>query len=343
MKVLFLHANNPDYLSASLFHGLRLVLGDNCIDLPRFDWMYRPFPDLLKHQIRGYGFTLFGLIPDDPVSNNDRFKVCQDHIHEFDYYIIADIWRQWDDYSRLCRLVARDRIVVIDPADKPRVFPWNNLVKEHRYFRRSLAFLFKPVKYYYKREMVGTREALAALPALFDSFAKSLLPTKISPISFSIPEEKILRTDACERSQLFASNIVDEEVSEKTAGSFYTPLGEQQYAFDSEQAYYADIQQSRFGITTKRSGWDCLRHYEIAANGAVICFKHLDKKPVGCAPHGLDRTNCIIYDDYSDLMQQINCLSNDAYLQLKTNTRIWINNYTTTAVAQRFLDSLATS
>ena len=42
--------------------------------------------------------------------------------------------------------------------------------------------------------------------------------------------------------------------------------------------------RSRFGVTAKRAGWDALRHYEIAAAGAVPCFRDLDRKPATCAP-----------------------------------------------------------
>src|SRR5205814_364888 len=104
-----------------------------------------------------------------------------------------------------------------------------------------LGFLRQQPGFYYKREMAGTRAALTALPALSTLFARYLLPKQIWPISFSIPAEKISNYTG-ERPQLFASNIVDAEVSERVAGSFYTPLGEQRYAFDSEEAYYADIQ-----------------------------------------------------------------------------------------------------
>jgi hypothetical protein len=340
MKVLFLHANTPDYLSAALFHGLRSLLGENCVDLPRFDCMYEPLADATRQKLRGHGFSLYGLLPEIPALASERFFIWESDIRNYDLYIIADIWRQWYDYERLCRLVDRERIIVIDPADKPRVFPWNNLIAEHRYFRRSLGFLKKPPRLYFKREMVGTREALSALPAIAGLFAKSLLPDQIRPISFSIPEEKIINDYSPDRSKDFASNIVDPEVSEKIAGSFYTPLGEARYAFDTETAYYADIRQSRFGITTKRSGWDCMRHYEIAANGAVICFKNLDQKPSGCAPHGLHAGNCIIYRDYTDLMNQVAQLSEGSYKELQQNSMQWIRNYSTSAVAQRFLESL---
>jgi hypothetical protein len=35
------------------------------------------------------------------------------------------------------------------------------------------------------------------------------------------------------------------------------------YRFTREEDYYNDYRRSFFGFTWKKSGWDCLRHYEI--------------------------------------------------------------------------------
>jgi hypothetical protein len=79
------------------------------------------------------------------------------------------------------------------------------------------------------------------------------------------------------------------------------------YAFQHEKEYYYDLRISKFGITTKRGGWDCLRHYEIAANNAIVCFRNLNEKHDSCAPHGLKvGYNCIDYSNYAELMQKIN-------------------------------------
>ena len=83
--------------------------------------------------------------------------------------------------------------------------------------------------------------------------------------------------------------------------------------FEREQDYYADLQQARFGITVKRAGWDCLRHYELAANGCVPCFRDLESKPPRCAPHGLDESNCVPYRDYDELMARLEGIDERAY------------------------------
>ena len=109
--------------------------------------------------------------------------------------------------------------------------------------------------------------------------------------------------------------------------------------FDTEHEYYRDIQQSKYCITTKRSGWDCLRHYEIAANRSVICFKNLHLKPVKCAPHGLiPGPNCLSYSNYDDLMDQISLIDESAYQHLQSNCFDWVLSHTTVACARRLID-----
>jgi hypothetical protein len=123
---------------------------------------------------------------------------------------------------------------------------------------------------------------------------------------------------------LFTNHIVDEKVAVRVGGQAKKTV------FDKEKDYYKDIQTSKFGITTKRAGWDCLRHYEIAANGAVLCFKDLSKKSPSCAPHDLiDDENCISYSNYDDLKNRINSLTNDKYLSLQLASLKWIKNNST--------------
>src|SRR5436305_1969398 len=94
----------------------------------------------------------------------------------------------------------------------------------------------------------------------------------------------------------------------------------------------------RFGITTERAGWDCLRHYDIAANGAVMCFRDLSKKPPLCAPHGLDATNCIEYSSADELLAKTRALSDDHYAELQAGSLAWAHNNTTVKRAEEFLE-----
>jgi hypothetical protein len=58
-----------------------------------------------------------------------------------------------------------------------------------------------------------------------------------------------------------------------------TPLDRKTYIYNNEADYYNDYNQARFGITTKKAGWDCMRHYEILGNGCVPYFLNLEKCP----------------------------------------------------------------
>jgi hypothetical protein len=46
-----------------------------------------------------------------------------------------------------------------------------------------------------------------------------------------------------------------------------------------ESDYYNMYRQSMFALTTKKGGWDCLRHYEILAAGCIPIFENLDACP----------------------------------------------------------------
>lgn len=81
------------------------------------------------------------------------------------------------------------------------------------------------------------------------------------PIQFSISETKIVK-DVPEKFHDFATVI---------PGDLST------YIFKSETDYYKDYQQSYFGVTRCKAGWDCMRHYEILANGCIPYFIDLDQ------------------------------------------------------------------
>ena len=196
-------------------------------------------------------------------------------------------------------------------------------------FWRSRSTWFEPRPHvlatYFKREVTPLTWALGmhAVKA-------------VSPISFSFPEDKII-TDAVAatsvKTQEFPSHIVDPEVAARLAG---TSTG---YRFDNEADYYADLRASRFGITTKKAGWDCLRHYEIAANGAVPCFRHLDRKPARCAPHGLDETNSVAYRNYDDLVEKISSIDDHRYARLRAGALAWARQNTTRMRAEQLLEA----
>jgi hypothetical protein len=87
----------------------------------------------------------------------------------------------------------------------------------------------------------------------------------------------------------------------------------------------------------KKGGWDCMRHYEIAANDSLICFKNLHTKFEYNAPFGLNNKNCISYKNYNDLMFKIEKISDDSYYDMLNESKIWVSKNTTIFRAKEFI------
>lgn len=339
MKILFVHVNQPDYLAESLFHGLRTLLGNDCVDVPRYDSMYAPLTEGMRSRLRGYGFTLYGLLHDIDSLKEERFLWRSEFIlPKYDLIVIADIWNlAWLVYE-LSSVVDPKKIVILDGGDMPALFPCANLKYVLKKKKLTLLLAQSIYKYklkYFKRELCG---------GFYDYGLDKYIPEKICsmfnqiqkhafPISFSIPEEKICNLDEVVKTKDFPKHIVDYEIADSVNSGF------EKYVFTSEDDYYDDLQKSRFGITTKRSGWDCLRHYEVAANGCVLCFRNLDLKPKHCAPHGLNDSNSIIYNTYDELKSKIAKLKSYEYTQMQQETYRWARKNTTVEKAKYFLSN----
>jgi len=327
-SVLFLTANTEDYLSDALFHGLRMLLGERVVDFPKKEISYRAYPRL--NEIYGHGFTLYGLLDDLPL---DRTLVLdRARAGGYDLIVFADIWRYFGAFVELLPSLGLSRVAILDGADHPAPYPyapalwrvrgWRNLPRAHTrgtYFKRELT----PRTARYRYFMLVP----ASLANRF-SFARAL-----RPIAFSIPEEKIV-DEPPPKTKQFPKHVVDSEVASRIDAT-----GE--YAFEHEDDYYDDLRASRFGITTRRAGWDCLRHYELAASGCVLCFRDLDRKPPRCAPHGLEAgRNCLNYRDADELFRKIDALTEEEYAGLQAAALDWARENTTRRRAQEFLQTL---
>lgn len=324
-RVLFVNPNYVDYLADGLFHGLRQLLGGDVVDFPKAEPMYRTHSPERRDKLRGHGFTLYGLLDDIDVDRHAVLERAQEG--DFDLVVFSDIWRTFGLFTEWAPQLNGTRIAVVDGADRVEPYPYAGL------WWRKKGWWFLPRALgratYFKREITpwtGWFRSYLTLPPP----VASRLTRNIKPIAFSIPEEKIV-AKAPEKQKDWPAHVVDEEVAARVGGAT-------SYAFDSEDSYFVDLRESRFGITTKRAGWDCLRHYEIAANGAVMCFRDLSKKPPLCAPHGLDKTNCIDYSDVDDLLSKTRALSDDRYADLQAGVLKWARDNTTIKRAEQFLE-----
>ena len=66
---------------------------------------------------------------------------------------------------------------------------------------------------------------------------------------------------------------------------------------EGESAYLAQYRESFFGVTCKKGGWDCMRHYEILSQGCMPWFVDIFECPESC-----------LVDSPKDLLRQVHSL-----------------------------------
>lgn len=330
-SVLFVNPNFDDFLGDGLFHGLRTLLGAEAVDEPRIDHLYDDHPLEWRPRLHGRGFTLAGLLDELPVERNRALARALDG--EFDLVVFSDIWRTfglWTEWAPELSRAGR-RIAVIDGSDRVEPFPYAG-----KWWRVPAWWALPRVQgraTHFKREITPWMWWFGSYLALPPGVARRLGRLgQVRPIAFSYPAERIYDGPA-EKLKEWPAHIVDPEVAERVGG-------QTSYAFEDADAYHADLRAARFGVTVKRAGWDALRHYEIAANGAVPCFRELDRKPPGCAPHGLvDGVNCIVYRDADALLARVAALDDASYAALREGALAWARANTTVDRAREFLSA----
>lgn len=86
----------------------------------------------------------------------------------------------------------------------------------------------------------------------------------LHPISFAIPEENIISINPPKN---------------KTFGAVIPGKTSTYFTSRDEATYFADMEKSLYVLTFKKGGWDCHRHYEILAAGALPLFLHIKHCP----------------------------------------------------------------
>jgi len=138
------------------------------------------------------------------------------------------------------------------------------------------------------------------------------------PINFSIPREKICIEPTVKTKIL--SNLIPGNLST--------------YIYNTEEEYYNEYKTSYFAITKKKGGWDCMRHYEILANGCIPHFIDIENCPIKTMtllPKDLLIEANILYNKFKD--KNINELTKeeiDEYDILKTKLLEYTKNHLTT-------------
>lgn len=139
------------------------------------------------------------------------------------------------------------------------------------------------------------------------------------PISFSIPTLK--------------ANFVKTNKIRDIA--FCDPSDRSTYIYKNEHDYYQGYKESRFGRTMKKAGWDCLRHYEILANGCIpaISFNGCPEQTMTSFPKQL----CMkVKEDFAKGIAPI--FIYETYIE--EFEKHFLNNNTTKAEATKFINTI---
>jgi hypothetical protein len=302
MKVLFITHPKEDYLQDQIIIGLKRTDGVTCIEYPRKDILYSDC-DIPDTKLYGNGFTIWKNLDPSKKKESPNFEsVISD---KYDVVIFGSIWRQVKIFKKIRRkgILNNDetKVAFIDGEDIPP--SRTDIIVDVLKGNRKTTDMFAQKVYRHGNEVF--------LPALdYGSYFKRELRGEISsptskypvlPISFSIPSEKVSDITP-KKEKSFPRHVqLDEAYSIKRIEENST----KKKIFDNESQYYEDLRLSKFGITQKKGGWECMRHYEIAANGCIPCFYKLRQKPFLSAPHGLsDMHNCISFDSAEELRQK---------------------------------------
>jgi len=119
----------------------------------------------------------------------------------------------------------------------------------------------------------------------------------VYPIQFAIPEQLIINFKP-KKTKDFATVI---------------PFKGETYIFTDEKSYYEDYQKSYFGITCKKAGWDCMRHYEIMMNYCFPYFEDLKdcptltmfRLPKKTILKGMEKLQSKNFNCYEEFMEEI--------------------------------------
>jgi hypothetical protein len=236
---LYGHRTWAEYMTDSLFHGFRSLLGNDVAETPRLWHLYaadRRATPVRFDQLYGRGFTLYGLLPDDSGVDREDFWNRRVAAGEFDLVVVTvhcsaadgnQLGVVHEHVSRLAEFYPKNHIAFIDTVDSSR----------QRYDSvRDMAV-------YFKRELEDGVDA--------------------HPVAYSIPAEKFAAAPLT-KTQDFGTCV---------------PYRGGTYVFEKEEDYYADYRRSRFGYTCKKGGWNTMRHYEILACGSVPYFPDIGQCP----------------------------------------------------------------
>ena len=241
LKFLVITDGGYDMLCNSIFHGL-VNLGHEVIDYKYVGYMTKnEIPNEYMFKLYGFGFTFRNTLPES--------RAYVDRSKENVYKKIND---KYFDYIIYCMDHKKDEFkneYFFDLVYK--IYPHNRII-----FLDSADFSNITLPYddvvIFKRELVYNTEGDMQL--------------HLYPIQYSIPESYFIESN-------YNKNVFLQDNIRVPGVSNY-------YKFDNEEDYKKSYLNAFFGLTRKKMGWDCLRHYEIIACECLPFFDQYNDIPI---------------------------------------------------------------
>lgn len=251
MKVLFVnHAQNlqanmvSDYQADMVYHGLTKLDGVDCVASGPMWHMYKSNkeanPGIFKN-IWGNSFTICGLL-------NDPDPALAENVSDVDK-VILPIHHTLAQHPNV---IIQHLQIIKEKCPKAKICVVDGWDRTDIDTPLIQYCIHNKVKYF-KRECAYVSET-------------------VKPISFAFPEEKIPDLDFTKLRPYDIAPLIP--VNQSIDPSYMST-----YIYDNEEDYYKMYQNSKFALTSKKGGWDTLRHYEIMANGALPIFVDIDQCP----------------------------------------------------------------
>lgn len=271
LRLLYVMTPGPDYGTDVLYHGLRLVLGEEHV--VEFPWKptlhgsvpeaHRDYPCLFNH-------------PGKPLLLEEILQ--QLHGKHFDAILLSDVLGALD--TRLVQTIfqaAKDIPIII-------VDMWDQCGDYRKDMETRLGFVARGQ---FKREMLC---GAAYSPNTF-------------PLSFAYPDERIPnQVDFSGRDGMFWAGKAQYGMRRLTLEWLEQTFGFRWQARFSQADYAAILQKAAIGLCLFGNGFDTVRYWEAPAHGAMLLA---ERPPIHIRANFKDGTSAVFFDDLPDLEEKL--------------------------------------
>jgi hypothetical protein len=291
MNILFLSPGNSDYQCDILFHGLNELPGVTVYTNSDMWYMFAGNEPAKINELYGKGFSLYNRLKNDKRIEDASIITEKIKSKFYDCIIYGSIFRCSEYLDKILYIYPKQKIIFIDGEDTDFSLQFN--------FQQW--WQLKHLDTYYGNYLKAVR--LSKKGIYFKRELRNCDRKYFYPLSFAIPEENIITAPFPNKMRNQASII---------PGKLST------YIYDNEKDYYEGYATSIYAVTTKKAGWDCLRHYEILANRCIPYFPgilncpdytmHLFPKTIIAETNRLiekDKLNGATAEYYNDILYDI--------------------------------------